>query len=161
MLKLIGLFGLLTAIYELFVIPHTSLDSQLIDILISQAGAILSALGYTLLDPNPMWTAHFGIEDTPGVVIGNPCDGLSLFILYVSFIIVFSGKWWFKSLTVAFGVLIIHLLNVFRIIALALIVKNYPTWLDFHHSYTFTLFVYLSIFFIWYWRIHIYQLKKW
>jgi len=161
MLKLLGLFGFLTALYELYIIPHTDLDSKLIAVLISQAETILTVLGYELLEANPVWTSHFGIINTSGVVIGNPCDGLSLFILYVSFIAVFKGKWWFKIGSILFGVAFIHFLNLIRIVALALIVRYYPTWLDFHHSYTFTLIVYASIFFIWYLRINIYQRKRW
>src|SRR5690606_9841133 len=103
---------------------------------------------------------HMGIEGTLGVVIGNPCDGLSLFILFSAFLIVFEGKWWFKAIFIIVGIVLIHFLNVVRVIALAVIVKYSPESLDFHHSYTFTLFVYLCIFLLWMLRIKIYKLKK-
>ncbi|MEQ8909250.1 MAG: archaeosortase/exosortase family protein [Vicingaceae bacterium] len=158
--KLLGLYLAFQGIYDYILSPYTIVDSWLISFIISTAEWGLNALGYDLLPTNSLYTYHMGIINTPGVVIGNPCDGLSLFILYASFVIVFSGKWWTKLLFVVPGILLIHLLNVARVIALALIVKYYPETLDFHHSYTFTLFVYCCIFLLWMLRIKVYQSKK-
>lgn len=159
--KMFGLFLVLHGTYEYILSPYTSIDKSLIELIISQAEWALLTLGYDLLEPNPNFDFHMGIEGSSGVVIGNPCDGLSLFILFTSFLIVFKGKWWFKSIFIVSGVAIIHLLNVGRVLALALIVVYSPESLDFHHKYTFTLFVYLCIFLLWYYRINIYKKKAW
>lgn len=158
--KLVGLYLLLKGLYDYILSPYTKLDHWLINSIIGAAEWGLEALGYALLPTNSMYQYHMGIAETPGVVIGNPCDGLSLFILFTSFVVVFQGKWWVKLSFVVPGILFIHLLNVIRVIALALIVKYYPSTLDFHHSYTFTLFVYLCIFGLWMLRIKLYQSKK-
>jgi exosortase family protein XrtF len=159
-LKLIGLYIGLQLIYDFVITPYTTLDSWLILQIISQAESILTFFGYELLEHNLYSTYHMGIKGTSGVVIGNPCDGLSLFILFAAFIVVFKGKWWVKLLFVGVGILFIHILNVLRVVALALVVKYHPEQLDFHHSYTFTLLVYAFIFLLWRWRIGIYRDKK-
>ncbi|MEX2379242.1 MAG: archaeosortase/exosortase family protein, partial [Vicingaceae bacterium] len=119
----------------------------------------LVLLGYDLIASNSLYQYHMGIANTSGVIIGNPCDGLSLFILFTAFVAVFKGKWWFKAIFILLGILLIHILNVIRVIGLALVVKYAPDSLDFHHSYTFTLFVYAFIFLLWMFRIKVYQKK--
>ncbi len=159
-LSMLGIYFGLQFAYDYGISPNTEVDSKLIGLIISQAESILQFSGYELLSPNPIYTGHMGIEDTSGVVIGNPCDGLSLFILFTSFLVVFSGKWWFKIIYILLGIGLIHFLNVLRVVALALIVKYSPESLDFHHSYTFTLFIYSIIFLVWMIRIKIYSRWK-
>lgn len=158
--KIIVLYIALQAFYNFWLSPYTPVDRKLIGLIISQAEWLLTQMGYELLTPNPSYTSHMGVEGSSGVVIGNPCDGLSLFILFVSFLIAFKGKWWFKLIYISFGIAIIHFLNVLRVLALALIVVYSPESLDFHHSYTFTLFIYLIIFLLWMLRIRIFRRKN-
>lgn len=158
--SMLGIYLALQSIYDYGISPNTQIDSSLIDLIISQSEGLLQLMGYELLIPDPTYENHMGIAETSGVVIGNPCDGLSLFILFTSFLIVFSGKWWFKVLYILLGIVLIHLLNVLRIVALALIVKYSPQSLDFHHSYTFTLLIYSIIFAVWMLRIKIYQKRN-
>jgi len=158
--KLIGLYLILQGLYDYILSPYTGVDSWLIGSIISAAEWGLSTLGFDLLHSNQLYQYHMGIAGTSGVVIGNPCDGLSLFILFTAFVMVFKGKWWIKLLFIVPGILLIHFLNVGRVMALALIVKYYPESLDFHHSYTFTLFVYACIFGLWMLRIKFYQKGK-
>lgn len=159
-LKLVGLYLLLQGIYDYYITPYTTLDNWLINFIITGAEWGLLQLGFELLPANSLYTHHLGIAGTSGVIIGTPCDGLSLFILFTSFVVIFKGKWWSKSLFILPGILLIHFLNVIRVVALAIVVKYSPDYLDFHHSYTFTLFVYLCIFLLWVFRIKVYEHKK-
>lgn len=158
--KLLLIYLTLQGLYDYVISPYTNIDQWLINSIISTAESGLVFMGYVLLESNGIYQYHMGIEGTSGVVIGNPCDGLSLFILYAAFVLVFKGKWWVKLLFIIPGVLMIHLLNVGRVISLALIVKYYPSTLDFHHSYTFTLIVYAFTFLLWMARIKVYQKKR-
>ena len=158
---MLAIYLIFQGFYDYYLSPNTSLDSNLIQLIISQTESLLTWMGYDLLIADPQYTAHLGIANTSGVVVGNPCDGLSLFILFASFLIVFKGKIWFKILYICFGVLTIHFLNVARVFALTLIVKYSPESLDFHHSYTFTLIIYLVIFLMWMLRIKVYKKQGW
>lgn len=158
--KLAAVFLVLYLFYEEFLSVYTSANSDLIALIMQHSEKLLVLLGYELLQSNGFYQYHIGIANTSGVVIGDPCNGMSLFVLYTSFILVFKGKWWFKLISILVGIFSIYLLNVIRIVALCIVVKYNPESLQFHHSYTFTLLVYAFIFMLWVFRIKIYQRKR-
>jgi exosortase family protein XrtF len=77
------------------------------------------------------------------------CNALSIMILFVSFIIAFSGKWKSTLLFIFSGLLIIHLFNVLRIALLSMAVYHFPQYQDFLHSVVFPLFIYGVVFVLW------------
>ena len=145
-------------LHNYLLIPHSSIDSVIISSLLSITEYILSNLDYSTFSVESEQIV--GIVGTTGVNIGHACDGLSLFLLFGTFIALFPGKPWFKTLYLISGCLAIHLINSIRIAALAYIHYSSPEFLSFHHTYTFTMLVYLLIFFAWALRIKIYSLKK-
>lgn len=157
-IKFFALFLSLEGTYRYILTNKTSIDDYIINLLISQTNAALEFLGYPLLNDSTSYLV--GIEGTSGVIIGAPCDGISLFILFSSFIIVFKGKVWFKLIYCLAGIALIYLINLFRIVGLTLVVKYQPQNLEFHHSYFFTLLVYSFIFLLWLLRFRIYTKRN-
>jgi len=97
-----------------------------------------------------------GIDGANGLWMGDNCDCIELCALFAGFIIIFPGKWVKKLWFIPLGMLSVFLLNVLRVILLAIMQKNFsPKWLEFNHTYTFTIIVYLFIFCLWF-----YWLKK-
>jgi len=94
-----------------------------------------------------------------GVWVGDNCNGFKLFSIFSIFIIAFPGnqnsKFWF----IPFGLIVIHLANIIRVMSLLLINDYNPAYLDFNHNYTFTVFVYGIIFLLWLLWIKKYGLK--
>jgi len=138
------------ALYEFYLNPSTNVDEYIIDNLVFISESGLKSLGYQLTQYElEIFQDRIGIAGSPGVFIGEPCDGFVLFALFVVFIIAFPGpikhKFWF----VVVGVVLIHLINALRIIALVIIMNNNPQWLAFNHDYTFTIVVYSFVFFLW------------
>ncbi|SHF99953.1 exosortase family protein XrtF [Flavobacterium fluvii] len=77
------------------------------------------------------------------------CNGLSVIILFISFVIAFSGK---KRETILFiigGSLLIHVLNVFRIALLSILLYYFPTREHILHGVFFPLFIYGAVFLLW------------
>ena len=85
-----------------------------------------------------------------GIWVGDECNGFKLFSIFSIFIVAFPGKVKSKLWYIPLGLILIHLANVIRIMALVLINNYYPKYLDFNHLYTFTIFVYSIIFLLWY-----------
>ncbi len=85
-----------------------------------------------------------------GIWVGDNCNGFKLFSIFSIFIIAFPGNKLSKLWFVPLGIVVVHLANVVRIIALVLINDLHPNYLDFNHDYTFTIFVYSIIFGLWY-----------
>lgn len=158
--KLAAVFLVLYLFYEEVLSVYTSANDNLIGLIMQHSERLLVLLGYDLLQSSGFYQYHIGIANTSGVVIGDPCNGMSLFILFASFILVFKGKWWFKLICIFIGIFSIYLLNVFRIVALCIVVKYNPESLQFHHAYTFTLLVYAFIFLLWVVRIRVYMSYK-
>ncbi len=146
-------YVLLLLFYELVIRPYTPIDYE-INYNIAQTGQFLfSIFGVeTVIDVE---SDHVSLMrdafSRTGVWIGDQCNGFKLFSLFSLLIILLPGnrksKYWFIPL----GIIIIHLVNVFRIMALLIVFEKYPLSLDFNHKYTFTILVYAVIFGLWWW----------
>ncbi|MBL4625498.1 MAG: exosortase family protein XrtF, partial [Flavobacteriales bacterium] len=60
-------------------------------------------------------------------------------------------NWLRKLWFIPFGIITIHILNVFRVCGLCIILLKSPESLDFNHTYIFTTVIYAYIFLLWYW----------
>ena len=86
-----------------------------------------------------------------GVWVGDDCNGFKLFSIFAIFIIAFPGNWKTKLWFIPLGMVFIQIANIIRVMSLLLIYDSHPTYLDFNHKYTFTIFVYSIIFALWLW----------
>ena len=93
-------------------------------------------------------------EEINLIHIGDACNGLELYVLFISFYFAL-GKAWQSIKWILAGIAGIFILNILRISGLAMMVLYRPTEIEFHHKYTFTLVVYSWILLIW-----IFSLKK-
>lgn len=77
------------------------------------------------------------------------CNALSVIILFVSFIIAFSGKLKSTVLYIIGGSILIHILNVSRIALLCVLIYYYPSQQHLLHGVLFPLFIYGVVFLLW------------
>jgi exosortase family protein XrtF len=77
------------------------------------------------------------------------CNGLSVIILFISFVIAFSGKLKVTILFILGGGLIIHILNVSRIALLCVLMYYFPKQQHLLHGVLFPLLIYGVVFFLW------------
>ncbi|MCB0401989.1 MAG: hypothetical protein KDD41_07885 [Flavobacteriales bacterium] len=144
-LKGFGLYLFWFLLYDNWLLKDGLVDHFLIEHLVHATASILDLFGYTTFQ----YADAVGIDGTHGVLIGAPCNGLELFALFTGFIIIFPGKVLNKLIYIPVGVLMIHLLNISRLVGLAVVVLYYPNSLEFNHKYTFTIAIYAVIFLLW------------
>lgn len=144
-LKALGLYFIWYLLYDNWLLKDGWVDNFLIDHLVNSTYFALELIGYTAFT----YADAVGVDGTHGVLIGAPCNGLELFALFSGFIILFPGKLIHKLIYIPIGLLIIHLLNIIRLVGLALVVVYSPDSLAFNHKYTFTIMVYGVIFLLW------------
>jgi len=132
-------------VYDQWLVKVCWLDNLIIDNLVDVSKKILLLFHYPIFH----YQHSLGIDGSHGVYIGIPCDAVELMALFASFIIIFEGKWIHKLWFIALGVVVIHLLNVVRVVALILMENYNPAILEFNHKYTFTILMYLVVFFGW------------
>lgn len=138
--------------YVLVIDPWDRLDRLVIGSLVAISGWVLIALGYDLIpEPaNAELIRTIGVEGGSLLWIGDPCNGVSLFAVFLIFLAAFPGAWRPKLWFGVAGLLSIHLINVLRIVVLVIIARVNIDLLNFNHDYTFYVVVYGWVFLLWY-----------
>ena len=77
------------------------------------------------------------------------CNGLSVIILFIAFVIAFTGKLKKTILYLLFGSLLIHILNIARIALLCILIFSFPEYESILHGVIFPLIIYGFVFLLW------------
>jgi exosortase family protein XrtF len=77
------------------------------------------------------------------------CNALSVIILFISFVIAFTGKFKKTILFIMFGSIIIHILNIGRIALLCVALYHFPQYEHLLHGVIFPLVIYGVVFLLW------------
>jgi exosortase family protein XrtF len=77
------------------------------------------------------------------------CNALSIVILFISFVIAFTGKLKQTILFILIGSLLIHIFNVLRIALLCMAIFHFPQYEHILHGVIFPLFIYGVVFLLW------------
>lgn len=89
------------------------------------------------------------LNGQPSVIVGAPCDGLVLYALLAGFVLAYPGparrRLWFIPL----GIGALWLLNIVRIIVLALNHRYSPETFEFDHHYAFNAVAYAALGGLW------------
>jgi exosortase family protein XrtF len=144
------LYGTCYFLYEFILKRVTRGDQLFVRQIINLCRWIFDKLGYKTFasrDVNDMQV--FGIDGSNGVWIGGPCNGITLMFLFAIFVIAYPGSNKNKLWYIPLGILIVHAINIIRIVALALIANYNYEYLDFNHTYTFTFIAYSVVFGLW------------
>lgn len=83
------------------------------------------------------------------IYIENSCNGFIAFLRYIYIILCFPSATKRKFIYILFGLLAIHILNVFRCAGLGYINLYYQPYFRFAHDYLFKGIIYGSIFILW------------
>ncbi|MCC2547242.1 exosortase family protein XrtF [Hymenobacter sp. BT175] len=137
-------------VYELWLALDGRLDDALCANIAAASAATLRLFGFDAsihgLDSHLLL-----IASQPVVTVGNPCNGLVLYALFTGFILAFPGAWRHKLWFIPAGVASIYLLNIIRVVALAINHHYSHHTVEFNHHYTFTFIVYGWILLLWMW----------
>jgi exosortase/archaeosortase family protein len=136
-------------LYEFWISPAGALDSWVISKTTVPSMYLLHHLGF---DAHIEGQNVF-VPDMGGAFIGNECNGLPLFALFAGFVLAYPGPWKVKLWFIPAGILVVHVLNILRVVALILIQIKAPNYMEINHTYTFTILMYGFIFIMWMWWV--------
>ena len=91
----------------------------------------------------------FFVGDVYASRVVEGCNSISIIILFLTFIIAFSGS---LKATILFGIvgtIVIYVVNIFRILILSLLMYKYPDYQYFLHSLLFPGIIYGTTFILW------------
>jgi len=147
LLLLFSLYIVWFFVYKTWIQPAETLDLFIINLTISASKFILELMNYSVFTGVER---VIGVDGTGGLWIGDNCNGITLFAIFSWFIVAYpKGKWWKKVIFIVIGIFSIELLNIARVVALAILDTKSRAWTEFNHTYTFTIIIYAFIFFMW------------
>lgn len=116
-----------------------------------QAESLLGSFGYQaeLLPHEDEPSMKIIINDKYVARIIEGCNSISVIILFVSFIIAFSGKFKITVLYLFVGSVLIYIVNLLRIVILSVGLYNYPWRQDILHTVIFPAIIYGMVFLLW------------
>lgn len=146
LLKAVVIYVIWYCIYDLWLKKVGVLDVLIIDNLVYLSVNFLEFFDYILYVDHHKVGIHGAYSS---VLVGTGCNALELFALFSGFILIFEGSWKHKFWFIPLGVILIHLLNVLRILALIFSGTVSKSLLEFNHKYTFTIVMYIITFIGW------------
>lgn len=88
-------------------------------------------------------------ENNGYVAVVGSCSGLKQFYQWTVLMLLFPGPWKKKLWFIPSGIIIIHIVNIFRIVVLSVVVVHWPQNWDFIHEWILRPFFYVVIFGMW------------
>ncbi len=77
------------------------------------------------------------------------CNAITVMILFLSFVVAFTGKFKNSFWFILFGLIFIHLLNIGRIATLTVLLFYFPNQQTLLHDILFPILLYGAVFFLW------------
>lgn len=77
------------------------------------------------------------------------CNAVSVIILFIAFVLAFSGSFFKTLIYIILGSYIIYYINIARIAFIAVAIYFYPEYSDFFHQILFPLIIYGVTFMLW------------
>lgn len=131
--------------YDLWILPAGKVDEYLSLNIIDVSAGILSTMGFNV------FTAFriIGLDEAAGIEIVNGCNGLSAIGLFIGFIIAYPGNNTKRIFFLFTGIGVIYLVNVIRVVVLAITQIYWADFFHFTHDYSTTAIFYIVIFIMW------------
>ena len=77
------------------------------------------------------------------------CNAISVIILFIAFVLAFSGKFKVTLYYILFGIVFIYILNIARIALLTILLFHFPEKNHLLHGVLFPLIIYGTVFILW------------
>lgn len=151
-LRFVGLYLVSNTLYGLYVnnaLPGVDLFTKMVA---HSTAWILSLIHEPVQAISTATSPYVSLKNGTGegVSVFEGCNGINVFLVYISFLVAYIGplKLWLRF--IAMGLLLIHLTNLARVSLLYEVAIYFPDQLYFFHKYLFTAIIYCLVFILWY-----------
>ncbi|WP_309641945.1 exosortase family protein XrtF [Flavobacterium sp.] len=155
LLKFFGVYAGLTIVYEFYLkqFEHPlvfEVDGFTLSVA-NQVQWVLKTLNYdcVLLLHEHQASVKLILNQVYVSRVVEGCNALSVMILFVAFVVAFSGKWKPTVGFIVLGMVLIHILNVLRIALLSIALYYHPDQESILHGVVFPLIIYGFVFGLW------------
>ena len=152
--KFIASYLVLTIVYQSYLGKFDASNAEVDSF--TQAVAEQSSAVLSWFDPGSYTMPHLKEPSVKIIYKGKyisriieGCNAISVIILFISFVVAFTGKFKNTILFVLFGSILIHLLNIGRIALLCVGLYHFPKLEHLLHGVIFPLVIYGIVFLLW------------
>lgn len=171
LLRFLGTYLLLSTAYGFFISHYDTVNPPVTDPItryVSEQTATAARLaGYkaeTIHNHHYLFEAEeeqtydsIFLNDTYAVSVEEGCNGVSVAILFLSFVIGFGGNWKAMSWFLPAGLVLLHISNIGRLIILSVLNVDFEgRAFHFFHKFGFTAMIYATVFLLWVWWVRAY-----
>jgi len=153
LMKFMGVYLVGNILYGVYIESYGDRPDMVTEAATNQTCAVLSALGEEVR-PKPLEDAPkvaiLDSSDTPVINIFEGCNGINVMIVFVAFVVAFSGSLWTTVAFIVAGIGLIHVANVLRLMLLYYVLQHFESAFYFFHKYMFTAILYAFVFLLWY-----------
>lgn len=100
------------------------------------------------------------IQNPPSFFVNESCSGLKQFFQITILFLLFPGPWKHKLWYIPASILVMHFVNIFRIIMLSIIIVYWPDHWRFLHDWVLRPFFYVVLFAEWVIWVNFFRLSK-
>lgn len=151
LLKFVGLYIVLNTVYALWTSSYEPLPDPMTKLVTDNSVSLISLKEKNVTVGEPVNPNVPVINNGTTVIeVFEGCNGINVMIVFLSFVIAFTGSlkktFWF----IVVGLALIYIANLFRVSLLYFVSKYYHDSLYFFHKYLFTGLLYILVFVLWY-----------
>ena len=132
------------ALYN-FLLIDSKIDLWMILNVVKSSSYLLNIFNFT----TNVALNEISISGEKGILVEHGCNILKIFGIYISFIIGYPNSLRKKGLYCIIGLILLFIINIFRIASFTLIIAYYPEMWAFSHKYSSFIFFYPFIFVMW------------
>jgi len=112
----------------------------------------------SLLVPLKSEGQRFIFENKNSIDILFPCTGIQPMLQFAMILLLYPGPWKHKLWYIPMGMMILFVMNVFRLFGLGIVMAKWPEYWQYAHDYPARVLIYLVTFILWlYWNYKYYH----
>lgn len=150
LLRFLGIWLILFVVYQLYLNQFSGNIDAFTKIISNQSKFLLNCTGYETMtrDFPKHETVQFYINEKVATRMVEGCNAVSVMIMFLAFVFAFYKG--FKTFYFALvGIVILYILNLFRIYILNIIVVDFPSLTKSAHDYFFPAIIYGGVVVLW------------
>lgn len=155
LLKFIGIYIVLNTLYGLWISSYGRSPDPFTRIVTIHTTGIIAIFEdkISVIDDTIAPNVLIKQDERAIVSVFEGCNSINVMIVFISFIVAFTGSLKKTALFGIAGFVLIYIVNLLRVGLLFYIAKYYPNNLYFFHKYLFTGLLYVLVFFLWYYWV--------
>ena len=151
MIKFFVVYAVLTFVYSLYLSNFEGEIDGITRIVAQQTKLIINVFDYQaeVVPHEAEPTMKLLVNDTYVGRIVEGCNSVSVLILFITFVIAFTGNLKNTLLFVVVGSILVYLANLLRIVVLGIGLYRYPQYENILHHIVFPTIIYGMVFLLW------------